>query len=78
MCSWVSNEQTVIFLEAMATLPTEAHGKISAFINLVSDGDTRATEILRMVCDDEIQPEDALALLDEYLESSTMINKAPP
>ncbi len=78
MCSWVSSEQTVIFLEAMATLPTEAHGKISAFINLVSDGDTRAIKILCMVCDDEIKPDAALAMLDEYLESSTLINEAPP
>jgi len=69
MCSWVSNEQTVRFVQAMATLPTGAHRKISAFINLVSEGDKRATEILRMVCDDEIKPEGALALLDEYLES---------
>ena len=50
-------------------MPTEAHGKISAFINLVSDGDTRATEILRMVCDDEIKPDAAIAMLDKYLES---------
>ena len=71
MCSWVSNEQTVIFLEAMATLPTEAHEKISAFINLVSKGDKRASEILNMVSDDEIMPEDALGLLDEYLECRT-------
>jgi len=69
MCSWVSSEQTVRFMQAMATLPTEAHGKISAFINLVSEGDKRASEILRRVSDDEIKPEDALGLLDEYLES---------
>ena len=69
MCSWVSSEQTVIFLEAMATLPTERHGRISEFINMVSDGDKRAAEILNMVCDDEIQPEGALDLLDKYLES---------
>jgi len=56
-------------MQAMATLPTEAHGKISAFINLVSEGDKRASEILRRVSDDEIKPEDALGLLDEYLES---------
>jgi len=69
MCSWTSSEQTVIFLEAMATLPTEAHGKISAFINLVSEGDKRATEILHMVCDNLIKPEAALALMNEHLES---------
>jgi hypothetical protein len=53
----------------MATLPTEAHGKIGVFLNLASEGDKRATEILRMVGDDEIRPEEALGLLDEYLES---------
>ena len=39
MCSRVSNEQTVRFVQAMATLPTEAHRKISTFIGLVSEGD---------------------------------------
>jgi hypothetical protein len=68
MCSCVASEQTVIFLEVMAMLPTETHGKISVFLNLVSEGDKQASEILRMVCDDEIKPEDAFSLLDEYLE----------
>jgi hypothetical protein len=58
-------------MEVMAMSPAEAHGKISVFLNLVSEGDKRASEILRMVSDDEIKPEDALSLLDEYLEWRT-------
>ena len=69
MCSLVLSEQAVRFIQSMATLPTEAHGKIGVFLNLASEGDKRATEILRMVGDDEIRPEEALGLLDEYLES---------
>ena len=68
MCSWVSSEQTVIFLEMMAMLPAEVHGKISVFLDMVAEGDKRASEILRMVNDDIIIPEDALNLLDKYLE----------
>lgn len=42
---------------------------LALIINLASEGDKRATEILRMVDEDEIRPEEALGLLDEYLES---------
>ena len=69
MCSLVLSEQAVKFIQSMATLPTEAHGKIGVFLNLASEGDKRATEILRMVGDDENWPEEAFCLLDEYLES---------
>ena len=69
MCSLVLSEQTVRFIQVMTTLPAEMHEKIGVFINLASEGDKRATEILRMVGDDEIEPEEALGLLDEYLES---------
>ncbi len=69
MCSMALTEQTVRFIQAMTTLPIEKHGKIGELINLASEGDKRATEILRMVGDDEIRPEEALGLLDEYLES---------
>jgi hypothetical protein len=49
MCSLVLSEQAVKFIQSMATLPTEAHGKIGVFLNLASEGDKRVTEILRMV-----------------------------
>jgi hypothetical protein len=69
MCSLALSEQTVRFIQAMTTLPAETHEKIGVFINLASKGDKRATKILRMVGGDEIRPEEALGLLDEYLES---------
>lgn len=69
MCSWRSSEETVRFVQAMSSLPTEMHAKISTLINQASEGNNRATEIIRMVGDDEIRPEDAIYLLDEYLES---------
>ena len=69
MCSLVLSEKTVRFIQAMMTLPAVTHEKIGVFINLASEGDKRATKILRMVGDDEIRPGEGPGLLDEYLES---------
>ena len=43
--------------------------KISVFIDLLADGDVRAREIVDGISNGEIRPENALDLLDEYLES---------
>ena len=43
--------------------------KMGAFIDLLAHGDVRAREIVDGISNGEISPENALDLLDEYLES---------
>jgi len=43
--------------------------KLDIFIDLLADGDVRAREIVDGISNGEIRPENALDLLDEYLES---------
>ena len=43
--------------------------KMGVFIDLLADGDVRAREIVDGISNGEISPENALDLLDEYLES---------
>ena len=43
--------------------------KMGVFIDLLADGDVRAREIVDGISNGEIRPENALDLLDEYLES---------
>ena len=43
--------------------------KMGVFIDLLAHGDVRAREIVDGISNGEISPENALDLLDEYLES---------
>ena len=62
-----TREALEIALEWQGMEP-ERQIKMGVFIDLLADGDVRASEIVDGISNGEIRPENALDLLDEYLE----------